>query len=335
MRHSLTRLTAAAVLMLGLIAANGEPPEEVVIGSARSDVLPGSATDLPRESSDPSNSGGNQQSIVYLAASRVALEPALAADLRCRVSAFDQQLVGAGRYFQLASPSGPLVRLELRIGLGDEVVSWLEVRGTQSYWLRRHIPPAPPVLGRVDLRQVRRQAYAGQDPPELPRPEVWVFSGGIPHLLGALDAHFDFDALRQDELRFQPGPGESVARLPVWIVRGRWKPSYRTQLAGNQEKKGGLRPLPQIPEEVELVLGGQQTPFPLFPYRITFWRQSLPGRPADRAPAWRELFSLEFFHVSRHVPSDPGLFDYEPGDQEVENLTPAYVQRLQRRAIQR
>lgn len=333
MRHSLTRLTAAAVLMLVLPVAKGDPPESSVPGVVRSDGARESARDLTRESSMPSNVGSGQPSVISLSASRVALEPALAADLRCRVSAFDQQLVGAGHYVQVASPSGPLVRLELRIGLGDEVVSWLEVRGPQSYWLRRHIPPAPPVLGRVDLRQVRRQAYDSQDPP--PGPETWILAGGIPHLLGALDAHFDFDPLRQDELRFQPAPGESVARLPVWIVRGRWKPSYRTQLAGSQEKKENLRLLPQVPEEVELVLGGQQTPFPLFPYRITFWQQGPPGRPADRAPAWRELFSLEFFHVSRHVPSDPGLFDYEPGDQEVENLTPAYVQRLQRRAIQR
>lgn len=337
MRHNLNRVTVAAVLLAVLPAADAAAREDAAPGEVgRRDVGPSVGIDPPRDAVYPTNVVLSQRSIVSLSAARVAMEPALSADLRCRVSAFDQQLVGSGHYVQVASPSGPLVRLELRIGLGDQVVSWLEVRGPQSYWLRRHVPPSPPVLGRVDLRQLRRQVSDGQtDTPTPPGFEGWVLSGGVPRLVGALDEYFDFDPPRPDELRFQPAPGEEVARLPVLIVHGRWKARYQEQLTGGQGKKKDLRRWPQLPDEVELVLGRDDTPFPLFPYRITFWQRGPTGQPAEAVAPRRELFSLEFFHVSRNVPADPGLFDYAPGDQEVENLTPGYVQRLRGRSTMR
>lgn len=337
MTHSLNRLTVAAMLLVRVLIAEVHPQENVVPGSqAPATAVPREPVGLSHGQDMPSEDGVFQRSIVSSSIARVALEPALSADLRCRVSAFDQQLAGSGHYVQVASLSGPLVRLELRIGLGDQVVSWLEVRGTQSYWLRRHIPPAAPVLGRVDLRQLRRQMLDEQaETLQPPQGDSWVLSGGLPRLLQALDEFFEFDPPQPHELRFQPAPGESVARLPVFIVRGRWKTGYREQLTGSQEKNSGLKSLPQVPDEVELILGQPDTPFPLFPYRITFWQQQTAGQPAEPRAQRRELFSLEFFHVSRHVPSDAGLFDYAPGDQEVENLTPGYVQRLRWRSTTR
>jgi hypothetical protein len=330
MRHSLNAWITTASLLAALPAVVAAPPEGSGPGSPRADGVVPQAGLLPGEATTTADAGLRPSSVVSLSAAQVAREPALAADIRCRVSAFDQQLAGAGHYVQVASPSGLLVRLELRIGLGEHVVSWLEVRGPQSYWLRRHIPPDPPVLGRVDLRQVRRQAY--EEPAEgselLPSTS-WILWGGIPRLLGALEEHFEFDQLRADELRFQPAPGASVARLPVLIVRGRWKAGVREQLAGNQGKKASkIQNMPQLPEEVELVLGRQDTPFPLFPYRITFWQRRARRANEEGGATWQELVTVEFFHVSRQVPADPSLFDYAPGDQEVENWTPAYVQRL-------
>lgn len=162
-------------------------------------------------------------------------------------------------------------------------------------------------------------------------PELGWLAGGLPRLLNDLGTHFQFDAPRADELRFQPGPGLPVARLPVWEVRGRWKGARLAALTGTAAGKGGAQRAvpPQVPEEVELVLGRQDTPLPWFPYRITFWQRRPAAARPEGAPSWQELFVVEFFHVSRQVPSDPALFDYAPGDQEVENLTPAYVRRLQ------
>jgi len=68
----------------------------------------------------------------------------------------------------------------------------------------------------------------------------------------------------------------------------------------------------------------------LFPYRISYFRTPTPDKnaPQDAAPpAPRELLTLELFNVSRK-PIDPREFQYQPGDQDVKNLTQYYVQRL-------
>ena len=68
---------------------------------------------------------------------------------------------------------------------------------------------------------------------------------------------------------------------------------------------------------------------PLFPYRITYWRKtSADAKAAKNAAkeAQRELLTLELFNVSRKR-IDLREFQYQPGDQDVQNLTPFYVQR--------
>ena len=65
---------------------------------------------------------------------------------------------------------------------------------------------------------------------------------------------------------------------------------------------------------------------PLFPFRITYWRTPPADSPQNQ-PTARELLTLELFNVSRK-PIEPREFQYQPGDQDVQNLTPFYVQRF-------
>src|SRR5262245_10105955 len=84
------------------------------------------------------------QQLVAQAATRIAAEPAIAAEMRYRIDAFERQVTGTGRYLQLASGPERLLRLDLRMQAGDQPATLLEVRGPDFFWVRREVPPAAP-----------------------------------------------------------------------------------------------------------------------------------------------------------------------------------------------
>ena len=310
MKHnfpSLTFVFAAAAVVLAALAAGARGQEPGVRGQ-----------------------GAAASAIVGDAARRISAEPAIAAELRYRVDAFGHVLVGTGNYLQFGATSEKLIRLDLRMQLGDKTAAVQEIRGNDAYWVRRDVPPAAPTLGRVDLRQLRKslgQAAPASPDHVLPQGD-WIMLGGLSRLLTALDQNFAFDEPKPDELQFS-AEGGAVVRLPIWQVTGRWKPEQLQSLTGANPAKNASLP-EQLPDRVDLVLGRTDGVLPLFPYRITYWRsapiQSEKGaKAAPTAP--RELVTLEFFNVSRRQ-IDAREFDYQPGDQDVQNLTPSYVQRL-------
>jgi hypothetical protein len=268
------------------------------------------------------------QVLVADAAKRVASEPAISAELRYRIDAFGHELVGTGNYLQYGAGSDKLLRLELRMQVGDKPATVQEIRGDESYWIRRDVPPTPPSLGRVDLRQLRKSLAqsSGQSPSDVLPQGDWIMLGGLSRLLGALEQNFQFTEPTADELRFNAEEGKTVVRLPIWRVTGQWKPERLAALA--EQEKGKPKALPeQLPDRVEIVLGRTEDVLPLFPYCITYWRTPSRGKNSKDEPAEpRELLTLELFNVSRKR-IDPREFQYQPGDQDVQNLTPLYVQR--------
>jgi hypothetical protein len=215
----------------------------------------------------------------------------------------------------------------LRMQVGDKPATVQEIRGEESYWVRRDVPPAPPTLGRVDLRQLRKslsQSIVPTGSDVLPQGD-WIMLGGLARLLTALDQNFDFGAPQADELKFQASDGKSLVRLPIWKVSGQWKPDKLASLVAKEPGKNGSLP-EQLPDRVELVLGRTDDVLPLFPFRITYWR-TIPVAKAAEATAPRELLTLELFNVSRKR-IDLREFQYQPGDQDVQNLTSYYVQRF-------
>jgi hypothetical protein len=212
--------------------------------------------------------------------------------------------------------------------IGDQQATIQEIRGPDAYWIRRHVPPAPPTLGRVDLKQLRRsltEAVPSGGPVVMPQ-GAWIMQGGLARLLTAIEECFQFDEPRADELQFNSPDGQAVVRLPIWNVSGAWKPQRLTALAGKDAKKADRLP-EQLPDRIELVLGRTSDILPLFPYRITYWRDASPATKDSPAAGPHELLTLELYNVSRRA-VDPREFDYQPGDQEVENLTRTYIQRL-------
>jgi hypothetical protein len=237
--------------------------------------------------------------------------------------------VGTGNYLQYGAGPEKLLRLDLRMQVGDKTATVQEIRGAESYWVRRDVPPAPPSLGRVDLNQLRKSLASGTVPTAgdvLPQGE-WIMLGGLARLVTALEQNFAFGQPRPEELQFQAADGKSTVRLPIWMVAGDWKPD---RLAALTAREGKARSLPeQLPDRVEMVLGRTEDVLPLFPYRITYWRTSpanTKGGKEAASTAPRELLTLELFNVSRKR-IDEREFQYQPGDQDVQNLTPFYVQR--------
>ncbi|MDX1943819.1 MAG: hypothetical protein SFU86_00310 [Pirellulaceae bacterium] len=269
--------------------------------------------------------------LVSRAARRVQEEPALSADLRYKVDAFGHELVGQGSYLQLGHGPEKLLKLELKMQVADQLITRQEICGPQFYWIRRDSPFAAAALGRVNLRQVRQAAV--QQPVDgasgtLASPaELWILLGGLPKLLETLDSHFDFATPRESELQFASAAGQGIERLPVLVLRGHWKPKKLRQLLNGDPAKAKIPE--QLPAEVELLLGTPDQVLPLFPYRITFLK-STKAAPAGEGSdeALRPLLTMELFNVYRKGDLDPREFDYNPGEQEVADLTPGYLQRL-------
>src|SRR5262249_6084721 len=158
------------------------------------------------------------------------------------------------------------VRLDLRMQVGDKPAIVQEIRSPDAYWVRRDVPPLPPTLGRVDLRQLRK-SLAASVPPQagdvLPQGE-WIMLGGLSRLLSALDANFQFAEPQADELRFTAADGKSLATLPVWNLTGRWKSEKIAALSEREPGKIGSLP-EQLPDRVDLVLSRSEDLVPLFP----------------------------------------------------------------------
>ena len=296
MMRSLARLTLAWSLVSGLLA--------VVSGQ------------------EPGSAG---QQLVADAARRLDNETSIAADLRYRAQAFGHQVLGTGSYLQSGAGIGRQLRLELRMQVGDKPATLQEIRGPEYYWIRKGVPPSEPTLRRVDLVQLRRalrgEPTLGEE--ALPR-GAWILLGGLPRLLTTLEQSFDFTAPRAEEVQLS-GAGGQPGQLPIWVVEGQWKPARLAVLTGSQSTAN----LPeQMPDRVEIVLDRSDKILPLFPYRICYWRTPAKKKSDASASSARELLTLELFNVRRVGAIDPREFDYNPGEQEVLDLTTAYIQNL-------
>ena len=217
--------------------------------------------------------------------------------------------------------------------VGDRPATLQEIRGQEYYYIRREVPPGLTTLGRVNLRQLRQSIARTSDarPDEVLPTDGWIMLGGLGRLLTALEGNFEFGQPTADELKFTAADGKSIERLPIWRVAGHWKKERLAALTGTDPSKPAAQLPEQMPDRVELILGRTEQVLPLFPYRITYTRApEIPVKGqggAGETPGPKELLTLEFFNVFRNGDIDPRLFEYNPGDQVVQDMTTAYVQR--------
>jgi hypothetical protein len=329
MKHSLRSLMLATVVALGHWSlVIGHWPE----ASGQETGVGQRAAETPRpgftiiRGQEPAITG---QELVAQAAQRLASEKQISAELRYKVAAYGHELLGTGKYLQQGAGEDRLLRLDLRMQVGEKPATLLEIRGSELCWLRRDIPPAQPTLELLNLRQVRKaldSTPASAD--EVLPNHGWIILGGLPRLLASLQQNFQFAAPQPDEVQYQAADGKSIERLPIWIVEGKWKRERLSAISNRQPEKLGALP-DQLPDRVELVLGRTSDQLPLFPFRITYRRTAAPDpKSSAPPPAPRDVLTLEFFGVSATRPIDPREFIYQPGEQYFRDITTESIQRL-------
>lgn len=294
---------------------------------------------------EPATSGAGQgattagNALVAAAARSVQAEPSVQAQIRYRIDANGQNLLGNGLYLQLGDGPEKLLRFDLKLQVGQRTAALQQISGQQYYWIRRDLPPANHKVSRVNLRSIRQaitKQHATEDrdadltgiPSSSPADDAWLLLGGLPALLEGLQRNFDFGVARAGEIDLPATASTGPARLPVWAVSGVWKKDRWDALNGASAKNKKLVP-PELPVRVDLVLGRSERSFNLFPYRVFYYGRNSQGRAGEGgAINLNPMVSMELFNVQPAAELDPRDFDYNPGEQEVEDLTQAYLVKL-------
>jgi hypothetical protein len=258
---------------------------------------------------------------VSRAAAQLTSIPAWEAKLRQKTLLFGQEVAGSGTYLQTQSPRGLLLRLELKLQVGDQPSSLQQVCDGRFLWIRRDLPNGAS-LGRVDMDRIRQATGDNGRSTWANAGTNWLAVGGLPQLIAALAENFQFStpqAVRSD-------------KVSQWLVDGRWKTDKLAELLPDQKEKilaGGPADLTrlsaQLPTEVRVVLGQSD----LLPSRIEYWRRGA-GRDASASNrgAARPMMVLEILEIQRREGLDGALFSYQPGNQEVADYTDLYLQAL-------
>jgi hypothetical protein len=267
----------------------------------------------------PATNSQSGEDLVTSAARQLLDEQALECKLRYRVRSGRNDLIGQGAYMQVGPSDAKLLRLELKLQVGEHVASLQQISGEEYLWIRQDLPQGKQGLSRISLRQYREAARNSQTAPIGATTTAWLLMGGLSRLIEAQHMNFEFETPRAGMLQ----------NVPVWVVAGHWRPAQLQNLLNGKDL-----PLDQLPEQlparVELTLGRDDI-LPLFPYRLEWFRQAREesgGKdkaPVAREPRWEPMVTMELYEVSRRAQYDPARFEYDPGDQEVEDVTQAYL----------
>ena len=240
------------------------------------------------------------------------------AKMRVRTDLLGQPLVGSGRYAQLKSTTGLLLRMELAIQAGQQTTSIRHICDGSSLWEHWRIGENERV-NQVDLKRVAKTLK--QNPVPLSMTSSNLASGGLPRLLSQLATNFDFDAgeVRSGKVGPKDGPN-----LDVWSVTGVWRSESLATAAPQAvaENKIVLEKLPtHLPHQVELVIG--QSDF--FPYRVTYQKWERKEKQLVLIP----VVTTEFFEVRIGGALDPTQFQYaQPTHVHVADHTDVFLKSL-------
>lgn len=262
--------------------------------------------------------------LVALAAKDVFRQKAIQAKIRQQVFAFGQEVVGAGEYYQFGSGQPKLLRLDMKMQVGPQAATLLEICGRQDYWIRRHFPPAGPKLEHVNLSRLANALSRLNDDGKHFSSDHWILLGGLSRLLESLHRNFDFS----------PPQEAQIDDISVLVVQGRLKPERFKAMQGAVTSDGDSANT-QIPTAINLTLGRSDHLLPHFPHRIEYLRLLTPKElkaAADKKnPRVTEtpLSILDFYEVQVPLELKPDLFDFSPGDEDSEDKTQAWLKKLQ------
>jgi|GEM_PF-5602113 len=273
------------------------------------------------------------QQLVAESARRLLAESSIKANIRFKTTAFDHEVIGIGSYLQLGDGPEKLLRLEMKSQVGDQTATLQEICSEDEYWVRRDVPQLSTTVGRASLRPIRQAIGRMAKDPHVDPIQTWIILGGLPRMMEELHRSFVFGPATASEVEFTAANGRDIERMPVWIVEGEWKKERLDFLTSNKTPED-LSKLPQqLPTRVQLILGRVDHSFPLFPYRISYLRPRGGASGAGEGSASEKnnlepLCTLEFYGVYHTSDIDPREFAYDPGDQEVADLTQLYMMRL-------
>ena len=240
----------------------------------------------------------------------------VSAKIRHTSHLFGKRLVGSGKYDeQRPGSQNPHLRMELKIQIGDQVSSFLQVCDGQYLWTYRKLLDDGK-LSRVNIIRVIEALERAEETPLAHKIGQWPALGGLPRLLRGLQATFDFTSIQQTQI-----PDGHSDQLPVWKLRGQWKPEKLAKVFSKDEKtpQQGSFDLstlpPHLPDHVVLFLGTEH----LFPYRIEYRRS---------APRVHTTVSMQLYEVRFNAPTHSTQFIYNPGDLEPSDQTEAFLESL-------
>jgi hypothetical protein len=266
--------------------------------------------------------GGGPQALLAAAIRTLDARQSVSATIRYEANLFDKQLVGSGSYLEQRHDGQRLFRLQLRTQIGDQQSSLLQVCDGRFLWIYRKLP-SETNLGRIDVARATRAIQEAASPPGQAGTALLPGLGGLPKLLGGLDASFDFTVVEQGRW--------GRPKQPVWRLEGQWKQPQLVRLLPSQKEAilrgepANLAKLPEhVPDRVVLLLGQDD----LFPYRIEYCRTRPEKSDQPDAPTSRPLVTMDLFEVSINVPIDPGQFVYPAGKDQPVDETEGFLQTL-------
>ncbi len=318
MKHKLPIIALAlTALSLTWIASDGQMP-----GLRSTTRHAGKAfantPDSPKNTALPKNTAhldGNE--LVATAAKTIARLPNVSGQIRQRTQLFGRELAGTGRYRQWFDGETLRYRLDLRTRIGKQSAHFMQLGDGRFIWIRRELPSRRQ-LQRVDGQTVQvAMQRAGSPLGAWPIPSFGSLTlrDGLADVLRRFETQFDFSS---------PATG-TIGReqIPVLTVRGTWKPGVLRQHyadIADEVLAGRIKRLPPtMPTHVEIVLG-QTAPLQYFPYRISLLRRDSTGTT--------RLMELEFFSLAQNTPIDPSDFRYNPGGQDMEDITDQIIDRF-------
>jgi hypothetical protein len=231
-------------------------------------------------------------------------EPSLEAKIRHKINVNGHELFGTGIYQQLGVGEEKLLRLEMKTQLDDQTATLQELCSDRFFWIRKDLPQGGKSLSRVSLWQLRDAIRRAEEIKPIAGANRWMMLGGLSRLMEELNRGYEFRP---------PQPGK-LGSVPVWVIGGEASAEFRTRM----NVEDGKTP-EQFPSHVTVTLGRDDV-LPLFPYRIEYQQ--------GRGEGAKLLMSMELYEVRRRSDLDPRSFEYNPGDQEVEDITRACLTRL-------
>lgn len=264
----------------------------------------------------------NSKSLLTQSANYLENSSPLQCATRMQINLFDQKFIASGRYLQMGQGSG-MSRLEFSFDDDDRPGKILQIC-SHGYYYRFRTTGRTPELNVADLRQIAK-SDSGHI---LATPNTWMATGGLASLLKNLSTNFEFD---------QP-EATTLGEIPVWKFRGRWNEQRLKRILFGQVKYAIIKnqiqwdKMPtQVPHSCEIVLGRDQF-FPLFPYRIAFFKNEKVGQTLKT----KQVVALELYDLNKHANLDGQLFEVNFPDVLPNDMTSQYVDRiLQLHKIQR